>query len=641
MECLRSRNPRTQVAQHVHNQSPAGVEARVFTYQELNHDGNHIRLLRILPRNAKSRKAHGANSSELYCELFHEDLDQCPSYKALSYTWGSESDPKHTIYLNGFQFEVRDNLWHALNRFQSDYAELVVWIDAICINQSIGRERNHQVAKMKTIYEKATEVIVWLGPSYQDSDLAIQLVRELYQHRNSTRWITKRFSKPDIREKLLSLWNVLSRDYWGRIWIVQELTVAKRIVFYCGGNSLKAKHLYTVQQLFRRMLELDGFSRDLLCDVLPGNAYARSRLLDGGIQAMSYWKQELVSIRPSFYNYLLHHFKRQASDPRDMIYGLAALANETSNYKVVVDYNLLPKAVFTNFAKLEIETSRKLDIITRLVPGRNLYNLPSWVPDWSMAARSPSHFFLHNVIRPEFWYCSAGQTKAVARFIGDGMIFKGVNIGYIELLGARSGMVNYWDILHGTRALLKLWELIARMDKTSSADHEAFIRVLIINRVENRNLGLRTKSEFLLGILGYLSLLVSGSNLAKPETSILLSYWKSYLALEKKDNAAITEDFVEADAMSVMRPWIDLILIRIWDRRFFISSSKAMGLASQEVIEGDIICIPLGCCHPVILRKVEDHYINLGEAYVDGYMYGEAMGMLEREELKLEDFELQ
>jgi hypothetical protein len=143
-------------------------------------------------------------------------------------------------------------------------------------------------------------------------------------------------------------------------------------------------------------------------------------------------------------------------------------------------------------------------------------------------------FFPHNVIRPEFWYYSAGQTKAVARFIGDGIIFKGVNIGYIELLGTRSGMVNYWDILHGTRALFKLWELIARLDKTSSADHEAFIGVLIINRVDKRNLGLRTESEFLLGILGYLSSLVSGSNLAEPERSILLSYWKSYLALEKR-----------------------------------------------------------------------------------------------------------
>jgi hypothetical protein len=65
-----------------------------------------------------------------------------------------------------------------------------------------------------------------------------------------------------------------------------------------------------------------------------------------------------------------------------------------------------------------------------------------------------------------------------------------------------------------------------------------------------------------------------------------------------------------------------------------------MGIASEAIEEGDLVCISLGCCHPVILRKVEDHYINLGEAYVDGYMYGEAMGMLEREELKSEQFGL-
>jgi hypothetical protein len=44
--------------------------------------------------------------------------------------------------------------------------------------------------------------------------------------------------------------------------------------------------------------------------------------------------------------------------------------------------------------------------------------------------------------------------------------------------------------------------------------------------------------------------------------------------------------------------------------------------------------------HPIILGRVEDHYINLGETFVDGYMYGEAMDLLERGELKLEEFKL-
>jgi hypothetical protein len=44
--------------------------------------------------------------------------------------------------------------------------------------------------------------------------------------------------------------------------------------------------------------------------------------------------------------------------------------------------------------------------------------------------------------------------------------------------------------------------------------------------------------------------------------------------------------------------------------------------------------------HPIILGRVEDHYINLGETFVDGDMYGEAMDLLERGELKLEEFKL-
>ena len=151
---------------------------------------------------------------------------------------------------------------------------------------------------------------------------------------------------------------------------------------------------------------------------------------------------------------------------------------------------------------------------------------------------------------------------------------------------------------------------------------------------------MRTQSEFLLGILGYLGLVFSDSKLIGAETSILLSYWKSFLVLEKKDDATIQESVITAEAKVLMESWRVIILGHVWDRHFFISSSSAMGLASEEVVKGDLICIPLGCCHPVILRKVEDHLINLGEAYVDGYMYGEAMEMLERGELKLEEFEL-
>jgi hypothetical protein len=226
----------------------------------------------------------------------------------------------------------------------------VIWIDAICINQSSDRERNRQVTNMTMIYEQATEAVVWLGLAFEDSDLAIQLVHELYQHHESTEWITERFSNPDMKQKLESLADLFERNYWRRIWIVQELTVAKEIVFYCGDSSIEAKRLLGVQQLFLQIYNFDGFPKDLLLDFFQGNLSARTRLRKNGIQAMYHWEQELVYTEPSFYTCLLHHYNKESSDPRDMIYGLAALANQTSKYKVEVDYNLSTKDVFTNFA---------------------------------------------------------------------------------------------------------------------------------------------------------------------------------------------------------------------------------------------------------------------------------------------------
>jgi hypothetical protein len=67
---------------------------------------------------------------------------------------------------------------------------------------------------MTMIYEQATEVVVWLGPSYDDSDLAFQFVQELYEHRTSAEWIAERFSKPDMRQMLWRLAGLNYREYW-------------------------------------------------------------------------------------------------------------------------------------------------------------------------------------------------------------------------------------------------------------------------------------------------------------------------------------------------------------------------------------------------------------------------------------------
>jgi hypothetical protein len=50
----------------------------------------------------------------------------------------------------------------------------MLWIDAVCINQSAREERGRQVRMMWQIYKAADCVIVWLGPEEWDSATAME-----------------------------------------------------------------------------------------------------------------------------------------------------------------------------------------------------------------------------------------------------------------------------------------------------------------------------------------------------------------------------------------------------------------------------------------------------------------------------------
>lgn len=53
----------------------------------------------------------------------------------------------------------------------------LVRVDAICINQEDILERSEQVAKMGLIYEKASSVLVWLGPLSLHSGVGMEILR--------------------------------------------------------------------------------------------------------------------------------------------------------------------------------------------------------------------------------------------------------------------------------------------------------------------------------------------------------------------------------------------------------------------------------------------------------------------------------
>jgi hypothetical protein len=61
------------------------------------------------------------------------------------------------------------------------------------------------------------------------------------------------------------------------------------------------------------------------------------------------------------------------------------------------------------------------------------------------------------------------------------------------------------------------------------------------------------------------------------------------------------------------------------NRTFFISRKGYMGMGPEIMEKEDMICVILGCNVPLVLRKVRDHYLLVGECFVWGLMDGEAM----------------
>ena len=74
----------------------------------------------------------------------------------------------------------------ALRQLRKESDDLVLWADQLCINQDDYAEKAEQIQKMKSIYERATRVIAWLGVSANDSDLVFTTLHRIANYRDSS-----------------------------------------------------------------------------------------------------------------------------------------------------------------------------------------------------------------------------------------------------------------------------------------------------------------------------------------------------------------------------------------------------------------------------------------------------------------------
>ncbi|KAH7156179.1 heterokaryon incompatibility protein-domain-containing protein [Dactylonectria macrodidyma] len=307
-----------------------------FQYEAFDLDRPGFRLLRLQ-----------AGTGPIRCHVFQAYLDDesLIPYESLSYCWGSNLLTDE-IFVNGKVLPVTSNLAEALPHLRHVNEDRILWIDAICIDQSNVRERGHQVGCMGHIYSRAERVLIWLGYT---THLLRPLISSLkgFEKRvppcawrdwlyADPRWCdvweeaqinaTDRHESDHISQK--DRFKLLTKMPWfSRVWILQEVAKAEKAQIGCTAGWINARSF----ALTSRILGLEpGIQCQAVIDIMPGLS-----------RESSWWaeKQNLCT--------LLWRFRgSQASDPRDRLYALLDLASDMNiKEKIKVDYTKSEKAV--------------------------------------------------------------------------------------------------------------------------------------------------------------------------------------------------------------------------------------------------------------------------------------------------------
>ena len=152
----------------------ASINVPAYVYQPL--DAVDIRLLVLKQRSPMLPSVVEANMIHVSMDDVLKDGSDV-RFEAMSYQWGS-AEKVDTILIDGKEFWVTQSAFNVIMARRSSFQERVIWIDAICINQSDQEEKSRQIAMMQLIYYEAHRVIAVPTIGWQ-SRLAAKTLMEL------------------------------------------------------------------------------------------------------------------------------------------------------------------------------------------------------------------------------------------------------------------------------------------------------------------------------------------------------------------------------------------------------------------------------------------------------------------------------
>ena len=607
---------RTETASAVFSRDddfPVATTAPPSVYEPLN---VHLKEMRLLQIDHEATQASGT----IKCSLSKVSLldGVTPTYAAISWCWGDPTKCSE-ITINGTLVGIPANAEKALRSVCSGPRTYSIWLDAVCINQDDTVERGEQAFLMKDVYSQADSVLVWLGEDeHGKSQSAIDSIWALIAQcersvKNRTELAKLIFKSGDTigapSYSRLPLpedcdWDALesfySADWFQRLWVVQEVALAKQALCICGDRLIpwRAVGLAACWMVHRQ------YWRKEYCGHGVAGVYNAFRIMACDyFQLYSHKLWSLLELGRSF----------NTSDPRDKVFGLLGLHSQKRNVRKdgagFPDYSLSTLAVYRAATRAAIMESRGLSILEgvdkrlRSIDGEaDREHFPSWVPhlDWAYDELKGS--------RPSVYQVSARNADNSVPMVLDEaqtdnnvLSLHGIEVGEVVLS------------LHGMR-------------RTSASKlHESSAQILCGLWVAARHtLSARADAET---AQKFAVTMISGANVISNDYQTdeqLLSSSKAFRlqhVLRWQEGAdereLVTDAFVSHDDS---RLYLHTAAVNGMNRKSFITGNGLMGLGPLSMADGDRVCVLFGGKVPFILRPHGETWKLLGGAYVHDLM---------------------
>jgi len=607
----------------------------IAPYQPLNNEAREIRLLAMSM--AQQRRGQLELRLEDKLPLAHFN-DFC---FALSYAAGVHTETEvirisaddRTSDFNAFSKlaeairAARDHGHDATPAESMSNAQLTIWADQICINQSDPDERAYQVEHMREIYQAADRTIIYLGEDEHDGR-GIKYLESIAHYcreglslpsdngwndvlNQAAEWIVDHVRTPDHAEDWRAVCAILKAPWWRRGWVCQEAIVSNNAVILHGSSSMMLPVFSIAVRAFIRA------GRNLSCKVFEqarsDKATVNEYFIDlvGGLemthaefilQGVQDWAERngipFDDIKP-----LLRYARKcKTGDPRDRVYAFIGLADPA--YGIKPSYKLTTSETFANTAACIMIKEKSLEVVFDAMDNSGMPNLPSWAADWS----SPQ--------QGRFRYLFRGGYSASADYPGQAEIaFPGASSGFC-------GPVLRMQVLRLGR--LSVPERFGRVEQGQEGD-------LTLHKSWARKAGFQGEEM-------HDDLYIGGGSL---EDAFISTLWFG----EKWDDEVGLDDLAGSQAHTTssfksIREELRHKEACNGEWSFFVTAGGYMGLAVSKARHDDYLCIALGASVPMVLRRQGDCYSFIGEAYVQGMMHGEAIELMESGDLQLREVDV-